>query len=68
MFKKPDSEILCPNCDSRVYLTSIIKENHQVNFCCLNENCDTYGFCVRGKAYSNNMKNEYTYNLIYNPK
>lgn len=49
--KKPKIEIHCIKCEDPMIVTSIIKENGQVNIACKNFDCKTTGFINRGEAY-----------------
>ncbi len=65
MNEKPINYEVC-HCGSKLYLTSIIPENWQVNLICSNELCGSWGFVLRGKLYLQRT-DEYSYNLVYTP-
>ncbi len=50
---KPEPKEYCPVCKDKLYISSIIPINSQVNFGCLNETCLVTGFIFNGKLYFN---------------
>lgn len=48
---KPKSTEICPNCKGLLYISSIIPQNGQVNFGCLNYECPITGFIHLGEIY-----------------
>ncbi len=48
---KPNCLEVCPLCEGKLYISSIIPENGQVNFGCLNIECPVIGFINKAKLY-----------------
>lgn len=48
---KPEPKEYCPVCKDKLYISSIISINGQVNFGCLNETCPVTGFIVNNELY-----------------
>lgn len=53
---KPNSYKKCPTCDGKMYISSIIPMNGQVNFACINDDCATDGFINKGIMYFNEIE------------
>ena len=50
---KPSTHEKCHNCEAKLYISSVVPENGQVNFACVNEECEGSGFIHRGVLYFN---------------
>lgn len=48
---KPNNFEFCPECESKLYISSIIPMNGQVNFACISDKCPISGFIYQGKFY-----------------
>lgn len=48
---KPSPNEVCPECASRFYISSIIPQNGQVNFACIQSDCPCMGFIHNGMIY-----------------
>lgn len=48
---KPTPKQKCPDCESKLYITSIIHQNGQVNFGCINQECPLIGFIHNGEFF-----------------